>query len=120
MTRRIIVALALLCVGCSTESTRTAEPKHAIPTPAQPPLYLQVSRYASQIAAVAKTVHDCASAEQKASPEHLDTTYMKDKEIGICGGDDKSVDVYLSFTAPEGFANTDAQVQSLRTDLKNP
>jgi len=45
---------------------------------------------------------------------------MKDKEIGICGGDDKSVDVYLSFTAPEGFANTDAQVQSLRTDLKNP
>jgi hypothetical protein len=114
--RCLTVAATLLCFACSSDQGASGVGS-ASATPS--PLYLQVSHYATQIAEVSKTICDCVAAESRASAEHIDTSFMTDKEIGICGGDNSSVDSFLSFNAPDGFANTEAKVQVLKADLEN-
>jgi hypothetical protein len=115
--RQFAAALFLFCAACSGDSEKSTSEPHNAPSP--PSLSVQVSGYATRIADVSKTIHDCVSAEARASAEHPDTEYMTDKEVGICGGDDKAIGDYLSFSAPNGFGNTDSNVATLKADLEN-
>lgn len=112
MMRQLAMAMALFCVACSgNQPTAQTHPS--------PPYYLQVSRYATRIAEVSKTIHDCVSAEAHASASHPDLSFMTDREKAICGGDDASVDAFLSFDVPSGFDSTGSSTADLKADLEN-
>jgi hypothetical protein len=73
----------------------------------------EVSRYAAQISGVVKAIHTCAWAEKN------DIDFLSDNEaIAMCEGDNQSIDGYLSFAQPAGFANTQSKLRRLKLDLE--
>jgi hypothetical protein len=115
LNRAVPWIVGILLVACSSSNHRSPAPGSsaiALSSPSHASAS-EVTRYAIQINGIIKAIHTCAWAEKN------DIDFLSDNEaIAMCEGDNQSIDSYLSFAQPAGFADTQSQLRRLKHDLE--